>query len=158
MLDPQDRTVLLDALSPPNGYAFDEGIGTTYSLDLISLLSVPLAFTRFEWDDEKGQLTSDPVLLMEALRRHIKRLTVFCQAGQTKIPKPANPLCGYLEESVVEVTTGRPEGIFHPKLWALRYRNETSEEVLYRVLCLSRNLTNDRSWDLSLVLDGPLVD
>jgi hypothetical protein len=158
MLDPQDRTVLLEALAPPDGYTFDEGIGTTYTLDLISLLSVPLAFTQFEWDDAKGHLTSNPVLLMEALRRHINRLTIFCQAGRIAIPKPPNALFGYLEESVVEVTTGRPFGIFHPKLWALRYTNESTAEVRYRLLCLSRNLTNDRCWDLSLVLEGQLVE
>src|SRR4051812_6119829 len=158
MLDPQDRTVLLEALSPPDGYTFDEGIGTTYTLDLISLLSVPLAFTQFEWDDAQGQLTSNPVLLMEALRRHINRLTIFCQAGRISIPKPPNALFGYLEDSVIEVTTGRPVGIFHPKLWALRYINESTAEVRYRLLCLSRNLTSDRSWDLSLVLEGQLVD
>jgi hypothetical protein len=158
MLDPQDRTVLLEALSPPDGYMFDEGIGTTYTLDLVSLLSVPLAFTLFEWEDEKGQPTANPILLMEALRRHIKRLTIFCQAARTSIPKPPNALFGYLEDTVVEVTTARPLGIFHPKIWALRYVNETTAEVRYRLLCLSRNLTNDRCWDLSLILEGPLVE
>ncbi len=157
MLDPQDRTVLLEALAPPEGYIFDQGIGTTFTLDLISLLSLPLAFTQFEWDDSEGQLTSNPVLLMEALRRHVSRLTIFCQAGRIRIPKPPNALFGYLEDSVVQVTRG-PIGIFHPKLWAIRYRNESPREVLYRLLCLSRNLTNDRSWDLSLVLEGQLVD
>lgn len=158
MLDPEDRTVLLEALAPPDGYVFDQGIGTTYTLDLISLLSVPLAFTLFEWEDAQGQPTSNPVLLMEALRRHIRRLTIFCQAGRIGVPKPANPLLGFLEESVVEVSTGQPGGIFHPKIWALRYLNEATDEVRYRLLCLSRNLTNDRCWDLSLLLEGPLVE
>ena len=158
MLDPQDRTVLLEALAPPEGYTFDEGIGTTYTLDLISLLSVPLAFTLFEWEDDKGQPTSNPVLLMEALRRHINRLSIFCQAARTSIPKPPNALFGYLEDSVIDVTTGRPLGVFHPKLWAIRYLNEATAEVRYRLLCLSRNLTNDRCWDLSLILEGQLVN
>jgi hypothetical protein len=158
MLDPQDRTVLLEALEPPTGYTFDEGIGTTYTLDLISLLSVPLAFTKFDWDDAQGQPTSNPTLLMEALRRHIGRLTIFCQAGRTSIPKPPNALFTYLEDSVVDVTTGRLLGIFHPKIWALRYLNETTAEVRYRLLSLSRNLTNDRCWDLSLALEGPVVE
>ena len=30
------------------------------------------------------------------------------------------------------------------------------QPVRYRVLCLSRNLTFDRSWDTALVLDGEL--
>ncbi len=158
MLDPQDRTVLWEALSPPEGFVLDEGIGTTYTLDLVTLLSAPLAFTLFEWEDAQGQPTSNPVLLLEALRRHIGRLTVFCQAGRIAVPPPNNPLFGYLEDSVVEVTTGREDGIFHPKLWVLRYLNSDTNEVRYRVVCLSRNLTDDRSWDLSLVLEGPLID
>ena len=40
-----------------------------------------------------------------------------------------------------------------PKVWILRYASAT-EGVRYRVLCLSRNLTGTRTWDVSLVLDG----
>jgi hypothetical protein len=155
MLDPQVRKVFLDALTPPEGFVFDEGIGTTYSLDLISLLSVPLAFTQFAWEDAKGELTSNPILLLEALRRHAGRMTVFCQAGRIALPTGSNVLLGYLEESVVGVT--QSEGVFHPKVWALRYLNDASE-VHYRLVCLTRNLTDDQSWDLSLVLDGPLME
>jgi hypothetical protein len=158
MLDPQDRVVLMEALSPPEGFALDEGIATTYSLDLITLLSAPLAFTLFEWEDDQGQPTSNPVLLLEALRRHIGRLTIFCQAGRISVPPRPNPLFGYLEDCVVEVKAAREHGVFHPKVWVLRFVNPESGAVFYRLLCLSRNLTDDRSWDLSLVLEGPLVD
>jgi hypothetical protein len=158
MLDPQDRVVLYEALQPPEGYVLDQGIGTTYSLDLITLLSTPLAFTLFEWEDAKGQPTSNPVLLLEALRRHIDRLTVFCQAGRIAAPAKPNPLFGYLEQSIVEVKAPHAEGVFHPKVWVLRYVHQETPEVWYRFLCLSRNLTDDASWDLSLMLEGPLKD
>jgi hypothetical protein len=39
-------------------------------------------------------------------------------------------------------------------LWALRFTREEDDEVRYRVLCASRNLTFDRSWDTLLSLDG----
>jgi len=45
---------------------------------------------------------------------------------------------------------------FHPKFWLLRFKSET--EVRYRVIILSRNLTFDRSWDVSVVLEGRLVN
>lgn len=158
MLDPQTRVVLLEALQPPEGYALDEGIGTTYSLDLVTLLSTPLAFTQYEWEDAKGAMTSNPVLLLEALRRHVDRLTVFCQVGRIAVPVRPNPLFGYLEECVVETAAPHPTGVFHPKIWLLRFLNPETREVWYRFLCLTRNLTDDPSWDLSAMLEGPLMD
>jgi hypothetical protein len=44
-------------------------------------------------------------------------------------------------------------GAFHPKLWALRFRREGETPVL-RLVVLSRNLTNDRSWDITLAVEG----
>jgi hypothetical protein len=54
----------------------------------------------------------------------------------------------------VEVTAPQG-GVFHPKIWVLRFeRSDAPDDVVLRLLVLSRNLTNDRSWDLSLSLDG----
>lgn len=158
MLEPQERVVLLEALRPPEGYALHDAIGTTYSLDLITLISTPLAFTSFEWEDAQGEMTSNSVLLLEALRRNIDRLTVFCQTGRIAAPAKPNPLFGYLERCVVEVASPQRGGLFHPKVWVLRFRHAESGEIRYRLLCLSRNLTDDPSWDLSLVLEGALAE
>ncbi len=43
MLEPRDRQLLFEALRPPDGFRFDEGVGTTFSLDLLALLMAPLA-------------------------------------------------------------------------------------------------------------------
>jgi len=51
MLSTRDRRLLLDALRPPTGYQLDRGIGSTFSLDLLALLTAPLAFTFFDWED-----------------------------------------------------------------------------------------------------------
>lgn len=42
--------------------------------------------------------------------------------------------------------------LFHPKIWALRYVDDLGG-TRHRLLCSSRNLTFDRSWDTLLVLD-----
>jgi hypothetical protein len=42
--------------------------------------------------------------------------------------------------------------VFHPKIWALRFVSPDGE-FRHRFVCLSRNLTGDRSWDTVLVLD-----
>ena len=78
---------------------------------------------------------------------------MFCQAGQIAVPKAYRLLFGYLESSVHEVRAARNGGVFHPKVWIVRYVAD-GEPVQYRLLCASRNLTFDRSWDTLLVLDG----
>lgn len=163
MLDPHERTLLRDALRPPPGYTLDRALLTTFSLDLTVLLTVPVSFTVFQLQDRRGPLAADPLALLEALRRYARRVTVFCQAGRTYLPRRGQLLLAYLETSVFEVTAPRG-GVFHPKLSVLRYVAEHSDEdgasagVFYRVLCSSRNLTFDRSWDTLLTLEGTVAD
>lgn len=153
MLAPKDRTLLLESLRPPPGFRLDAAVSTTYSLDLMALLVAPLAFTFFDWEEDDGQPSKDSNALLEALRRHVDRIHVFCQAGQIAVPKAYRLLFGYLESSVHEVRAARDGGVFHPKVWIVRYV-AVGEPAQYRLLCASRNLTFDRSWDTLLVLDG----
>jgi hypothetical protein len=137
----------------------DVAIGTTYSLDLMALLAVPLAFALFDWEDDSGKVTADPLALLEAARRFARKTHIFCQEGQIHLPKQRSPLFYELERVVKEVRAPNNRGIFHPKVWVLRFTPTTKgDPVLYRLLCLSRNLTYDRSWDTVLRLDGELLD
>tara|TARA_R110002072_G_scaffold135053_1_gene276187 strand:- start:4954 stop:6840 length:1887 start_codon:yes stop_codon:yes gene_type:complete len=155
MLDPNTRALLLENLRPPEGGVLDLAVGTTFSLDLLALLTAPLAFTWFSWEDDEGRPSSDPNALLEAIRRHADHIHIFCQAGQIKVPATGRQLFAWLESSVHEVVPPNPAGVFHPKIWAIRYRMP-NDTVIIRVLCLSRNLTFDRSWDTLLTLDGVL--
>lgn len=157
MLAPDDRRLLLDSLAPPDGYRLDQGVGTTFSLDLVALLRVPLAFTVFDWQQPDGSPTADPHALLAALRQYADRLTVFCQAGQISVPRHDHRLLSQLEDAIVEAKSPTEGGVFHPKVWALRFI-APEDPVRYRLLVLSRNLTFDRSWDAALVLDGELTD
>jgi hypothetical protein len=85
------------------------------------------------------------------LRASAQRIMLFCEAGRTYVPKAGRLLFAHLEESVIECVAPHG-GSFHPKVWLLRYTME--ENVAFRFLCLSRNLTFDRCWDTALVLDG----
>jgi hypothetical protein len=156
MLPPHERSLLLESLRPPAGYRLDRAVGTTFTLDLLTLLTTPLAFTFFDWEDSDGQPTADPLALLEALRRHAERISVFCHAGYISVPPPDQKLLAYLEGSVIEVQPRIKGALFHPKVWVLRFIAD-GEPVRYRVLCLSRNLTFDRSWDTALVLEGKLT-
>lgn len=158
MLRPDERQHLFELLRPPDGCKLDVAIGTTFSLDLISALMLPLSFAFFDWEQPDGELVGDPLALLEALRRYGDRFTVFCQAGQIRLPqKKYDPLVTFLEPCIYDVESPDPAGVFHPKVWALRLLAEDGA-VRYRVLCLSRNLTFDRCWDTVVALDGELTD
>ena len=152
MLEPRDRQLLFEALRPPVGYEFDQGIGTTFTLDLLALLIAPVAFTAFE-RMEDGDPAPNSLGWLESLRRHADRLTIFCHGGYTAVPRARYPQLAFIEDSVVECLPPNG-GLFHPKVWVLRYTGDGP--VRYRVLNLSRNLVFARSWDTMLTLDGEL--
>lgn len=155
MLEPRDRLLLFEALRPPEGFRFDQGIGTTYSLDLLALLTAPLAFTWFEQQGDEDQRAGvDSLEILESLCRHADRLTIFCHAGRIALPKTFYPQLAFVEDSIIACQP-EEDGAFHPKVWVLRWVNDAGG-VRYRVLCLSRNLTFARAWDTLLSLDGDL--
>jgi hypothetical protein len=159
MLEPLDRRHLFEALRPPDSYDLDVAIGTTYSLDLMALLAVPLSFALFDWEDDSGMINADPLALLEAARRYSEKIHIFCQAGQIYLPKKPSQLLFELERIVKEVRPPNRRGIFHPKVWILRFKpSSKGDAIQYRVLCQSRNLTYDRSWDTLLRLDGELTE
>ena len=155
MLSPDNRQLFVNALRPPEGYHFDRGIGTTFTLDLITLLIAPLSLALFDRDSIDEAL-HDPLILLEGLRRNANRITIFCQAGYISVPPKDNYLYRYLEDIVVEVKAPGG-GIFHPKVWLLRYVSEDAPTI-YRLLNLSRNLTFDRSWDLMMQIEGEVAN
>jgi hypothetical protein len=155
MLAPDNRAMLMDALRPPEGYQFDRGVGTTFTLDLLTMLVAPLSLALHDISSATDAL-NDPVLMLDGVRQYADRLTLYCQAGYIAIPRRSVPLFRFLEDMVVEVKAPNG-GLFHPKVWLLRYTSN-SEAPAYRFLCLSRNMTFSRSWDLMLRLDGSLQD
>jgi hypothetical protein len=168
VLAPSDRSVLTDALRPPEGYRFDRLLGTTYTMDLVALLTLPLSFalSRGGGLDDRGR--ADPLALLDALRRFARRILVFCEGGRIGVPTRRQLLFGYLEDSIVE-SRAPLGGAFHPKVLIGRYLVDPTDPhwedgeapaedaVRYRLLCSTRNLTYDRSWDTMLVLEGDLA-
>lgn len=158
LLQPRDRATLLDSLRPPTGFGFDSAVATTYSLHLEALLTAPLAFALYDSmaDGEPADGGLEPVAVLEAVRRYAAQMVVFCQAGQIGVP-PSRPVLAWLEGVVVPVTAPFDGGVFHPKVWVVRFMRERDGARVLRVLCLSRNLTFDRSWDTVLRLDSHVL-
>jgi len=159
VLETDARQLLLEALRPPPEFDLDRAIGTTFSLDVDALLFVPLAFTLFQVQDTDGVLAKDPLALIEALRRYAGKTSIFCQAGQIGVPPSGQPLLAHLEDVVVPVTAPIAGGLFHPKVWILRFVPlNQSAEIRYRLLVMSRNLTMSNAWDIMISLDGLLTN
>jgi len=154
MLEPQIRKLLFDSLAPPPGCRLDWAVGTTYSLDLIALLAAPVAFAFADWQDQDGKPVVDPLALLKATRQYADRILLFHQAGRIHVPASYQPLLTTLESSIADAVAPLG-GSFHPKVWFLRFVDE-DDAVSYRFLCLSRNMTFDRSWDTMLSLEGSL--
>src|SRR5438552_18845640 len=134
MLEPQDRVLFRDMLRPPDGLELSWAIGTTFTLDLVAAMAAPMAFALFDWDEGEQGLVA-PIALLEALRRYSDRLTVFVQAGLIAVPKPQQYLLAYLEDSIVESLAPTKGGLFHPKIWLLRFEAK-DHSVRYRFGCL----------------------
>jgi hypothetical protein len=160
MLSPDERLTLFDALRPPSGFELDAALATTFSLDLDFLAATLVALSGFgepshraEDGDEAGVVEAIDVI--EAVRRSASRLTVLTQAGQIAVRR-GRLVHAWLEDAVAPVVVRTPHRVFHPKLWFLRYRN--GEDVAIRLLCGTRNLTFDTSWDTMVQLDGRVGD
>jgi hypothetical protein len=116
----------------------------------------PVGFTFFDVDpNDPAFMQLDPLEILEAIRRHASQIVLFCEAGRIAVPRHHRPLLTYLEDRIVQAKAPADGRSFHPKVWIIRYTNPANE-VWYRLLCLSRNLTFDRSWDTVLTLDGTL--
>lgn len=163
MFDPKsskDRVNYGDALIPPIGFVLERAIGTTYSLDLETLTAISIALGLVE--DTDSELQNNPIGILNALQKVSEKITVFCEAGQIKIPNKNNAFCLMLEKMVVPVKLpgdGKSAGYpaFHPKTWLLEYCNSDGERK-YRFVVMSRNMTFDHSWDIACALDGELYD
>lgn len=152
MLSPNARSLYTTMLTPPPGMVFDEAIATTFSLDPTTLLTVPVHLALLA--GKKDDLLRDGIALLESIRRVSGQITVYLQRGRMQAPENSNLLYGLLEPMIVEVNAPRG-GVFHPKIWLMKFKDPTGEDApLYRLIVLSRNLTMDRSWDLSLQLEG----
>lgn len=160
MLNPKENRLDYGSiLSSPSNYQLDFAIGTTYSLELDALVGASISLGLATEND--GVLSENPIVLLEALRSTGDKVALFCESGQIKLPNNPTPLYILLEDMVFQVTNNNNTkhskyASFHPKIWVLRYVNNKNE-IFYRFVVLSRNLTFDRSWDLSFSMDGTVT-
>ena len=84
MLSPDSRALLLDALRPPAGYSLHRAVATTFTLDLTTALTVPLAFAGYRFQAEP-----DPIEVMQSLREIGSRFDLFCPGRRNSLRRVA---------------------------------------------------------------------
>lgn len=149
-----DRTDYGDMLKPPEDYHLEKAVGTTYSLDLETLIAATISLGLSGEMDSK--LLQNPLSKLNALQNVADKVVLFCEAGQIHAPSKQNALAFLLEKMVVEVALPKDRSgypAFHAKTWILSYANGAGNRK-YRFLVLSRNLTFDRSWDVGFAMES----
>ena len=155
----EDRLNYGQLLMPPEGYTLEKAVGTTYSLDLETMMAVCIALGIQESTD--SSLSHNPFAVLKSLQRLSDRLLVFCEVGQIiAMPPEKSPLMLLLDKMIVPVKLKEIKGkgfpSFHSKTWTLQFADKGGNKV-YRYIVLSRNLTFDRNWDVAVSLDGRLT-
>lgn len=158
VFNPENRELYTSLMRAPDYYRFDNAVATTYSLDFETALTIPIAIV-FRDAENRDEMLRSPLALLQSVERMAGRMTIYCDRGRIKEARPsAARLMALYEKTIVEVSA--PEGgAFHPKLWCIRFQPEQQgQPTRMRLAILSRNLTNDRCWDLALCLDGKVGD
>jgi len=156
MLNPNSNRLNYGKIvSPPKGYWLDFAIGTTYSLNLDALIDLSLSLSLSQGTD--SNLVNDPVILLDCLRDASEKVMVFCENGRMKLDNKPHLFHTLLEDMIIQVNNetiiNGNYASFHPKFWLLRFVGEENK-IKYKLIVLSRNLTYDRSWDISFTMCG----
>ena len=153
MLNPDSRLVAFDLLVPPPEMQLELGVFTTYTLDLEVMLTLPLQLLACSTKDIES-LHESPIQLLEALRQAGEKIHVFVDRSGIAVPHSQRALYSALESSLHPVRVPSLQGVFHPKLWILKFVPEKHGPTTIRLAVLSRNLTLARTWDLQLSSEG----
>jgi len=139
-----------DLLRPADGWRTDHAILTTYSADLVVLVTALLALTGCDLDHRR---TGSRVELVKAIEGLRGRACVLAQCGRVTIPSTPRPILKLLDKFLRTVETDETKGSWHPKAALVRYhRVEDATDRQWRVWIGSRNLTSAMNWEAGLVL------
>lgn len=153
MLEPQGRLSIYDIVRPPTGFVLDCLIATTYTASLDTVLSLPAAMLADIPGIGRRTAGIFTATELAALRRVCDRTAIFCQGAA--IHAAANLPSAVIEaETMVHEVVAPNKGTFHPKVWVMQFKHAEKGRTALRVVVMSRNITEDRSWDAGVVLDS----
>src|SRR5271155_1977184 len=139
-----------EMLNPPDGWATGAAILSTYSADLVVVVTALLALTGCDLENRRTGSRVELVKAIEALRG---KVCVLAQTGRVTIPNTPRPILKLLDKFVRMVDADENVSSWHPKVALMRFRNiEDAADHQWRVWFGSRNLTRATNWEAGLVL------
>lgn len=154
MLKSNNRKLYTELLTPPAGYTTHKALGLTYSIDLTMMLSASISL--FLKQELIGRTDKERFDVISALGDSENKLRVYAQNGRIILPRQYSKIFTLLEPSVRMVA--KEEGSFHPKLWLIKFASKDDDkQYLYRLIVMSKNLTDSRDWDVVFHSDGELT-
>lgn len=150
------------SLMPDGGWRTSWAIGTTYSLDLEVLMSIPLALfqSKYLTDEIEDGVDNLRMDMLDALDKVKDRMFVFVHENNISA-KCKNPkLVSFLDQNIWNFKPDDAFVSFHPKVWLVRYEKNTrkSDEYKYRLVVMSRNMTSATDFDIAVAMDGLPVE
>lgn len=149
----------IDAFRPPAGYKLGWIVGTTFTLDLTCLVQLALTTSNYKQNAEEINAAS----AFAAFTEFSNRATIFFQQARIKDLRSNEAfhsdnyrrLFTLLDQALVAVSVDHFGTCFHPKVWLVHYEStEPCLPPITRLSILSRNLTQDMSWDIGFTTDG----
>lgn len=135
---------------PMEGYELDYAIGTSYNLDLESVIFLPIALF-FGEDLEITDKASNEMLT--ALTQVPDKVHLFCQKGKIGAPYYYHQILEFWGENIEQIEMDSYNASFHPKIWLIRYTSK-NKPTYFKFICTSRNLTKSTDWDIAITIDG----
>lgn len=157
LLDPtSNRLDYGKLLMPPDGYETSFAIGTTYSLNLKTMLHIPLALFHSKYLSEATDIHNLRADMLDALGKMKGQVFVFVHANNIRVSTKYNMLYNFLDQSIVNIGMARADSNFHPKMWLIRY--ESKDDYRYRLIITSRNLAPSTDFDVAASFDSYPTD
>lgn len=155
VLEHNNRLDYGKSLMPDEGWETSWAIGTTYSLDLEVLLSVPLALFHAEYLSETTSENNLRADMLDALVKVHDKMFVFVHENNITAKCGYSMLMGFLDQNIWNIPLDSPNKNFHPKVWLIRYARQTSkDEYKYRLVTMSRNMTSATDFDIAVAMDS----
>lgn len=147
---------LLDVLRPAPGWHTTDAVLSTYSLDLVVMVSALLALTGRDNLEGSGSKVGLASAIDHFRPSSGRRLSVLVQSGRISTPRTTSTVLALLDRFVKEVKRDQRTASWHAKAALVRFETSAADSetkaVEWRLWIGSRNLSRDMSWDSGLVL------
>lgn len=149
------------SLIPEDGWETSWAIGTTYSLDLEVLMSVPLSLFHSKYLSESTNENNLRTDMLDSLDKVKDKMFVFVHENNITSRCGYSMLMGFLDQNIWNVPLDSPNKNFHPKVWLIRYtlkngngKSATGTNFKYRLITMSRNITAATDFDIAVTMDS----